>query len=121
MESDVPVTSSSSNVAATKMANKMTPNMLNYWKKTRVIEADRQACHSFSWPNGGLESSVPTVEYPTVDGTTVVCFESHLVAELGLPPIKFLVAVMSHLGCEWVHLNPNAIAALSRFMMLCEC
>jgi hypothetical protein len=28
---------------------------------------------------------------------------------------------MSHLGCELVHFNPNVIAALSCFMMLCEC
>jgi hypothetical protein len=30
MESDVPVTSSSSNVAAAKMVDKMTPEMVNY-------------------------------------------------------------------------------------------
>jgi hypothetical protein len=61
------------------------------------------------------------VEYLTVDDTTMVCFESHLVAGLGLPPSKFLVAVMSHLGCELFHFNSNAIAALSYFMMLCKC
>jgi hypothetical protein len=79
------------------------------------------AYYSFSWLNGGLESSVPIVEYSTVDSTTVVCFESHLVAGLGLPPNKFLLAVMSHLGCELVHFNMTAIAALSCFTMLCEC
>jgi hypothetical protein len=61
------------------------------------------------------------VEYPTIDDNIVVCFESHLVVGLGLPPSKFLVAVMSHLGCELVHLNLNATAALSCFTMLCEC
>jgi hypothetical protein len=61
------------------------------------------------------------VKYLIVDGTTVVCFESHLVAGLGLPPNKFLVVVMSHLGCELVHFNPNSIATLSCFTMLCEC
>jgi hypothetical protein len=59
-----------------------------------------------------LESTVPTVEYSIVDGTTVVCFEPHLVAGLGLPPSKFLVAVMSHLGYELVHFNLNTITAL---------
>jgi hypothetical protein len=44
-----------------------------------------------------------------------------LVARLGLPSSKFLVAVMSHLGCELVHFNPNAIAALIYFMISCEC
>jgi hypothetical protein len=61
------------------------------------------------------------MKYPTVYDTTVVCFESHLVAGLGPPHIKFLVAVMSHPGCEVVHFNPNTIAALSCFTMLCEC
>jgi hypothetical protein len=60
------------------------------------------------------------MEYPIVDGTTMVSFESHLVTGLGFPPNKFLVAVMSHLGCELVYFNPNAIATLSRFTMLYE-
>jgi hypothetical protein len=121
MESDIPVASSSSNMATGKMTEKTTSEMIDYWKKTMVIEANRQAYHSFGWLNGGLESSVPTVEYPTIDGTIVVCFESHLVAGLGLPPSKFLVAMMSHLGCELVHLNLNVIATLSCFTTLCEC
>jgi hypothetical protein len=95
--------------------------MVDYWKKTMITKVDRQACYSFGWLNGGLESSVHTVEYPIVDGTTVVCFESHLVAGLGLPPSKFLVAVISHLGCELVHFNPSVIVALSYFTMLCVC
>jgi hypothetical protein len=86
-----------------------------------VTEADRQAYHSFSWLNDGLEFSVPTVKYPTIDITIMVYFESHLVAGLGFPSSKFLIAVMSYLGCELVHLNPNAIAALRYFTMLCEC
>jgi hypothetical protein len=121
MESGVPVASSSSNVAVVKMAEKTILEMVDYWKMTTVTETDRQAYHSFGWLNGGLESTVSTVEYPVLDNTTMVCFESHLVAGLGLPPSKFLVAVMSHLGCELIHFNPNAIAALSCFMMLCEC
>jgi hypothetical protein len=50
-----------------------------------------------------------------IDDTMVVCFESHLIARLGLPPSKFLVAVMGFLRCELVHLNPNPIATLSYF------
>jgi hypothetical protein len=121
MESNVSVASSSSNVASMKIVKKTTPEMIDYWKKTLVTKTDRQAYHSFNSLNGRLESTVPTVEYPTVDGTTVVCFESHLVAGLGHPPNKFLVAVISHLGCELVHFNPNDITALSFFAMLCEC
>jgi hypothetical protein len=121
MESNVLVVSSSLNVAAMKIAKKTTPEMVDYWKKTLVTESDRQSYHSFGWFNGGLESTARTVDFPTVDDTIVVCFESHLVAGLGLPPSKFLVAVMSHLGCELVHFNPNAIATLSCFTMLCKC
>jgi hypothetical protein len=55
-----------------------------------------------------------------VDGSTMVCFESHLVAGLGLPPSKFLVAIMNFLRCKLVHLNPNTITTLSCFTMLCE-
>jgi hypothetical protein len=94
MESNVLVASSSSNIAIVKMEEKIIPEMVDYWKKM--------------------------VEYPRVDGTTVVCFESHLVAGLGLSPSKFLIAVMSHLDRELVHFNPNAIATLSCFVMLCE-
>jgi hypothetical protein len=51
----------------------------------------------------------------------MVCFKSHLIVGLGLPPSKFLSATMNFLSCELVHFNPNAIAALSYFTMLCEC
>jgi hypothetical protein len=50
----------------------------------------------------------------------VVCFKSHLVVGLSLPPNKFLVAIMNFLGCELVHFSPNVITALSYFTMLCE-
>jgi hypothetical protein len=56
-----------------------------------------------------------------VDDSTMVCFESHMVARLGLSPGKFLITAMNFLGCELVHVNLNAIAALSCFIMLCEC
>jgi hypothetical protein len=120
-ESDVAVASFSSNVAVVKMVEKAISEVVNYWKKTTVTETNWQVYHSFGWLNGGMESTVPTVEHPTVDNINVVCFESHLVVGLGLPPSKFLIAVMSHLGCELIHFNPNDIAALSCFTMLCEC
>jgi hypothetical protein len=44
-----------------------------------------------------------------------------LVAGLELPPSKFLVTIMGYLNCELFDLNPNAISALSSFVMLCEC
>jgi hypothetical protein len=86
-----------------------------------IIEAYCLAYHSTSLLSDGLESFVPEVDIPTVDGSTVVCFESHLVAGLDLPPSKFLIAVMNFLGCELVNLNLNAIGTLSYFTMLGEC
>jgi hypothetical protein len=70
---------------------------------------------------GNLISSIPEVDIPTTHGSTVVCFESHLVAGLGLPASKFLVAITNFLVCELVHFNSNAITTLSCFTMLCEC
>jgi hypothetical protein len=121
VKSDVPAVSSSSNVAIVKMANKTTPSMFDYWKKSMITEADHSAYHSAGWQCGGLESRVHEVDVPMVGGSIVVCFESHLVAGLGLPPSKFLVAIMNFLGCELVHMNPNAIVVFSCFTMLCEC
>jgi hypothetical protein len=40
-ESDALVTSSSSNAAVAKMTEKTSPEMVDYWKKTTVTEADR--------------------------------------------------------------------------------
>jgi GH25 family lysozyme M1 (1,4-beta-N-acetylmuramidase) len=71
-ESNILAASSSSNVAATKIVKKTTPEMVDYWKKTLVTKIDRQAYHSFSWLNCGLESTIPTVDFHTVDNTTMV-------------------------------------------------
>jgi hypothetical protein len=100
---------------------KATLMLYEYWKKLKVTEVDRAAYHVVGWLTGGVESSISNLEFPTVDNTTIVYFESHLVAWLGLPPSKFLVSILNFLRCELVHLNPNAIAALSCFDMLCEC
>jgi hypothetical protein len=86
-----------------------------------ITEVDRQAYHSTDWLIGSLESLVSEVDVPPVDGSTVVCFESHLVPGLGLPPSKFIVAIMNFLGCELVHFNLNTIAALNCFTTVCEC
>jgi hypothetical protein len=120
-ENDVSVTSSSSNAIVEKMANKVTPMMSDYWKKSTVIEADRSTYHTTDWLGGALESFILKVDIPMVDNTTIVCFESHPISRLGLPPSKFLVSIMNFLRCKLVHLNLNAIAALSCFTMLCEC
>jgi hypothetical protein len=121
MERDAPVTSSSANLAAIKMGDNQIPEITDFWKKSNVSEANHQAYHNLGWLTDNLISSILEVDVPTTHDSTVVCFESHLVSGLGLLPRKFLVAIMSFLGYELVHLNLNAITALSRFTMLCEC
>jgi hypothetical protein len=86
-----------------------------------VIEADRSTYHTAGWLPCGVESFIPDLKFPTVDNTTIVCFESHLTAALGLPLNTFLVSILNFLRCELVHLNLNAIATVSCFTMLCEC
>jgi hypothetical protein len=120
-ESDIPMTSSSITIAAIKIANKIVPDMSDYWKKSTIADVDCQAYHDFGWLPDNLISMVPKVDVPTTHDSTMVCFESHLIARLGLLPCKFLVAIMNFLGCEIVHFNPNAITAHSYFSMQCEC
>jgi hypothetical protein len=120
VKSAAPATSSSPTLAATKMADRKVPEMSDFFKKTTVTEEDRLAYHMFGWLTGNLLSMIPEVDVPTVHDSTIVCFESYLVAGLGLPPSKFLSSILNFLGCELVHFNPNAIATLSCFAMLCE-
>jgi hypothetical protein len=119
-ESNALVTSSVT-LAIIKMADNRVPDMSDYWKKSIITQANRQAYHDFGWLTGNLMSTVPKVDVPTTHDPTVVCFESHLIAGLDLPPSKFLVSIMDFLGCELVHFNPNTITTLSCFSMLCEC
>jgi hypothetical protein len=120
-KSDTMAASSSSNVSTKKIANKDVPVLTDYWKKSSVIEADRSAYHVIGSLPDGSESFIRNLEFPTVYNTIVVFFESHLITRLGLPPSKFLVFVLNFLRCVLVHLNPNAITALSCFTMLCVC
>jgi hypothetical protein len=57
-----------------------------YWKKSTVSKADHVAYHAAGWLPGRVESSISDLEFPTVDNSTIVYFESHLIARLGLPP-----------------------------------
>jgi hypothetical protein len=72
-------------------------------------------------PTKRLMSFIPEVDVSTIKGSTILCFESQLAAGLGLPPSKFLSSIMNYLECSLVHLNTNAISALSSFVMMCEC
>jgi hypothetical protein len=95
--------------------------LTNFFKKTTVTEDDRRAYHDRGWLTGNLVSFIPEVDVPTVEGSTIICFKSQLTAGVRLPNSKFLSSIMNYLGCSLVHLNSNAVLALSSFVMLCEC
>jgi hypothetical protein len=120
-ESAAPLTSSSPTLASTKMADRKVPEMSDFFKKTIVTKEECRAYHRFGWLTGNLISLIPELDIPSVLDSTIVCFESYLITGLGLPPSKFLSAIMNFLGYELVHFNPNAIIVLSCFVLLCEC
>jgi hypothetical protein len=119
-ESIALATSSSPTLVATKMADRKVPKMSDFFKKTIVTEEECLPYHNFGWLTGNLIFMIPEVDGPTVHDSTTICFESYLTTGLGLPPNKFLSSIMNFLVYELVHFNPNDIAALSCFEMLCE-
>jgi hypothetical protein len=120
-ESVAMAASSSPTLGATRMAEGEILELTDFFKKTTVTEDDRQAYHDRGWLTGNLVSFIPKVDVPTVEGSTILCFESQLATGIGLPPSRFLPNIMNYLGCSLVHLNANAVSALSSFVMLCEC
>jgi hypothetical protein len=106
---------------ATRMAAGEIPKLTDFFKKMTMTEDDHRAYHDRGWLTGNLISFIPEVDVPIVEGSTIICFESQLAAGVGLPPSKFLSSIMNYLGCSLVHLNSNAILALSSFVMLCKC
>jgi hypothetical protein len=112
-------TSSSPTHGAYLMAKGQIPKLMDFFKKTTVTEEELQTFHNRGWLTGNVISTIPEVAVLTIHGLTVLYFESHLLAGLGLPPSKFLAAIMNYLGYSLVHFNNNALAALSSFMMLC--
>jgi hypothetical protein len=120
-ESTAMTSSSSPTRGVSMMAKGEIPELTDFFKKTSLPGEELQGYHRLGWLTGNVLSSVPKVYVPTVQGSSILCFKSHLLAGLGLPPSKFLAAIMNYLGCSLVHFNVNAITALSNFVMLCEC
>jgi hypothetical protein len=117
----ITATASSLTRGVTLMAKGETPELSYFFKKTSITDGEHQAYHEHGWLAGNIISSVPEVDIPTVEGSIAICFESHLIARLGLPPSKFPVTIMGYLNCELFHFNPNATSVLSTFIMLYEC
>jgi hypothetical protein len=98
------------------MADKEIPELIDFFKKMTVTEDDHREYHDRGWLTGNLVSSIPEVDVPTIEGSTILYFKSQLAAGLGLPPSKFLSDIMNYLGCSLVHLNANVVSALSSFV-----
>jgi hypothetical protein len=120
-ESEAASSTSSSTMADQAIANKEVPLLYQYWKAPTVTDKDISTYHATGWLPGILLCSPTTLDFLMIDRTNIVCFESHMMCGLGLPPSKFLISILNYIGCELVHLNPNAISVLSCFCMLCEC
>jgi hypothetical protein len=117
----ITIMASSPTRGATMMAKGKIHELSNFFKKMSVTNEECQAYHDRDWLLGNVISFIHEVDIPTIGGSTIVCFEPHLVAGLGLPPSKFLVTIMGYLNYELFHFNPNTISTLSSFVMLYEC
>jgi hypothetical protein len=117
----VTATTSSPSHGTALMAKGKIPELSDFLKKTSVTDEEHQTYHIHGWLTGNVISSISEVDIPTIEGSTIVFFEPHLVAGLVLPPSKFLLTIMGNLNYELFHFNPNVISALSSLVMLCEC
>jgi hypothetical protein len=95
--------------------------LIDFFRKTTVTEYDHRAYHDRGWLTGNLVSFIPEVDVHTVEGSTILCFESQLAAGIGPHPSRFLSSIMNYLGCSLVYLNVNVVSAFSSFVILCEC
>jgi hypothetical protein len=77
---------SSSTMADQVITKNKEPNLYEYWKSLTVKEADIHKFHEFGWLPGDLVCSPTTLDFITIDQTHIICFESHLICGLGLPP-----------------------------------
>jgi hypothetical protein len=69
------------------MADRKVFEMRGFFKKTTVTEEWRLAYHRFDWLTGNLISTISKVDVPTIYDSTIVCFESYLIAGLVSYPI----------------------------------
>jgi hypothetical protein len=117
-ESEATSSTSSSTMADQAISNKAVPLLYEYWKVLAVIDKEIATYHDVGWLSRVLVCNSTTLDFPAIDRTNIVTFESHLMCGLRS---KFVVSILTHIGCELVHLNLNAISVLSCFCMLCEC
>jgi hypothetical protein len=62
---------------ATLIAKGEIPELSDFFKKPSITDDEHQAYHERGWLTGNIISSIPEVDTPTIEGSTVVYFESH--------------------------------------------
>jgi hypothetical protein len=95
--------------------------MEQYWVRSPLTEARLARYHEKGLLPGNMEYFIIDNEFLRIENNQLVTFESHLECAMGFPPSRFLVFFCRHYVLELVHPNPNAIAALSVFVVLCVC
>jgi hypothetical protein len=104
-------TSSSPTRGASLMVKGEIPELTDFFKRTTVSEEELQEFHNHGWLIGNVLSTIPEVDVPTVAGSIVLCFESHLLAGLGLPPSKLLATIKNYLAPDsslfWYYYSPS--------------
>jgi hypothetical protein len=58
------------------MAEGEIPELIDFFKKMTMTEDDDQAYHNRGWLTDNLVSFIPEVDVNTVEGSTILCFES---------------------------------------------
>jgi hypothetical protein len=84
-ESKAVSSTTSSTMADQAIANKAVRLLYEYWKALMVTDQEISTYHNAGWLSGLLLYTPTTLDFPTIDRTNIVCFESHLMCGLGLP------------------------------------
>jgi hypothetical protein len=72
------MTASSPTRGVTRMAVGEISELTDFFKKAIVTEDDRRAYHDRRWLTGNLISFIRDVDVPTIEDSTIICFESQL-------------------------------------------
>jgi hypothetical protein len=87
------------------VARKEIPPLYEYWKAPTITNMDITVYHDAGWLLGVLLCSTTSLDFPTIDRTNTVYFESHMMCGSGLPPSKFFCF---YFELPWVRASPCA-------------
>jgi hypothetical protein len=76
VESTAMAASSSPTRGATRMVKWEILKLTDFFRKMTMTEDDCRAYHDSGWLTGNLVFFIPEVDVPTIEGSTILCFES---------------------------------------------